>query len=81
MIDKKIILVKTPDCSQCKAVISLIEQKGLEIEVVDATVEVERISVFETMSVPFIAIEEENNSQKNVKAIGGAQCMAFINQL
>lgn len=81
MIDKKIILVKTPDCTQCKAVISLIEQKGLEIEVVDATVEVERISVFETMSVPFIAIEEENSSQKNVKAIGGAQCMAFINQL
>ena len=56
MSDKKIILVKTPDCTQCKAVISLIEQKGLEIEVVDATVEVERISVFETMSVPFIAI-------------------------
>lgn len=81
MTNEKLVLVKTPDCTQCGMVISLIEQKGLDIEVVDATVDIDRASVFETMSVPFIAVETESSSQEDVKAVGGAQCMAFVSQL
>lgn len=81
MTKDKLILVKTPDCTQCGMVISLIEQKGLDIEVVDATADVEKASSYETMSVPFIAVDNDKNSPENVKAIGGSACLAFINEI
>lgn len=78
-MSKNLILVTTPDCTYCGMVKDFIKMRNLDIPVVDATEEPSRVSVFETMSVPFFAIEGEDASQESVVAVGGQKCIAYLN--
>ena len=80
-MDEKLILVTTPDCSFCQLVKQHIISNNLQVPVVDATEEPTRVMPFETMSVPFLAIESDDATPNSVVAVGGQACLKYLSTL
>lgn len=80
MIENKVVMLTTPDCKGCNFIKPMIAEKGLNIEILDATVAPERASGHNLMGVPAFVTEDELGAPVAVLAVGEGACLQFINE-
>lgn len=76
----KTLLFTTPTCGGCKIIKPVVEGRGLDIEIVDATEDPERAAEHNVMSVPVFVTEDENGNHVETLATGAAEGIKFVNE-
>lgn len=77
--NNKVLMISTPDCGSCRMFYTVLESKGLPIEIVDATEQPERAAEHNVTSVPAFVLEDENGKHVETLAVGALEGMRFIN--
>ena len=72
------VLLTTRTCTKCPMVKNMIEDKGLDIEIIDVEEDAEIASAAMVMSVPSIVVIKDGEFETHV---GQGACMEFISKL
>lgn len=74
---EKTVLLTTSTCTFCPMVKGMIEDKGLDIEIIDVEEDAEIASAAMVMSVPSIVVIKD---EKYETYVGQGACMEFISK-
>lgn len=75
-----VIMFTTPTCGGCKILKPMIDEKGLPIEVVDATEDEARADKHGVSSVPAFVTEDADGNHVETLAIGAQEGIRFVNE-
>lgn len=76
----KVLMLTTPSCGGCKVLKPIIESKGLDIEIVDATEDPDTAAEHNVTSVPAFVVEDENGKHVKTLATGAGEGMKFVQE-
>lgn len=78
--ENQILLFTTPSCGGCKIIKPTVLAKGLPIEIVDATEQVDRKEKHGVMSVPTFTVEDAEGNHVETLASGTPESLKFVNE-